>query len=133
MDGHSKVIQVFTVDLNPALRASLDASLSQNTGIAIQHCSGWVFGMARADVLILDSNSGVGKEAMAMLRSFRRDKSACLVIYADEGSTISTRGVAGNGNQEMCAKITQALERAQQNLDNASVAATPAMERPHIF
>lgn len=131
MDGHARVIQVFTVDLPPALRAGLDAALAQQADVLVQHSPGWVFGMARADVLILDPNAGAGKEAMDMLRNFRRDRSPCLVVHADQSAAQLSKTAAAQARPEICARIARALEIAQQNLDNAS--ATPqSASRPHV-
>ena len=118
MDDRTNQLSVFTVDLSGVHREALDSELENNSNVVVEHHPGWVFAMSHADIVVVEADSGTGKEALEMLRMFQSDKSPCVVMYADDGQG----GVSARGGADyrippaLCRRIEQALGHARHRM-----------------
>lgn len=122
MDNRADEIRVFTVDLASSHREALEQALERNPEVVVEHHPGWVFAMSHAHVVVVEADSGTGKEALEMLRMFQGDKVPCVVMYTDDGqagSATSARAAGGTKSQvppALCRRIEQALGRVRDQM-----------------
>ena len=117
-------IRVFTVDLASAHREALEMELERSPEVVVEHHPGWVFSMAHADVVVVEEDSGTGKEALDMLRMFQGDRKApCVVMYTDDGEGAGATRSARSGKEDqprapeaLCRRIEQVLGQVRHRM-----------------
>lgn len=71
MNAQSTQVSVATVGLSAADQAMIDEQCLHIGSMELSHHPAWTFGLLRAQVLIVDMDSGVGRETLDMLDSFK--------------------------------------------------------------
>jgi hypothetical protein len=75
MSAQSTPVSVATVGLSDTDRTMIDEQCRQLEGMELSHHPAWSFGLLRAQVLVVDMDSGVGHETLNMLDSFKESAS----------------------------------------------------------
>jgi len=121
MDTRASKVLVATVGLNEGQRALIDEHCRRLEGVELAHANAWTFGLLRARLLIVDMDSGVGKEALNMLDEFKesagRGRPVVLRYTAGEfratgwgGKLDAITGTRRAQEVEFCKGLRHALE-----------------------
>jgi len=126
MDALSDEVRVMTVGLKRSCQQAIEIELRAYPDISVEHHPAWAIAALRADVVIVEADSGRGKEAIDMLTSFRGPKMPMLVMYSEDEEMVASMKKAapktemGRVPPGFCNRLKRVLTNVQCHRPNLS-------------